>query len=324
MEGRKNQRFPALPPALRRMAEEGRLVHAVNLEGEPGSGRFALAMALAGAILCQEQRGEMCGKCLACQKVLAGVHSDVTVADGKEDPERFKVGPLRELCAGAHRSPNEGRAKVYIIAEAQLLPTASQNVLLKVIEEPPEDTFFILTCDNKFRLLPTVLSRVVTVAMPTLTVEQCREELRRRVAGKTEEEYREAALLGCGNPGAAERILTLAKAAKEARAARALVEAMAGRDPYRTIAAATPFEKERTAYAALLDAAARLCALPELRQELGLTPVAAAGIRQRLDKTAERNRQNGYLPLLTATLAGSPPQARPTTAPAGPYLGAGR
>lgn len=299
----KNHKLPTLPPSLRRMAEEGRLVHAVNLEGEPGSGRAALAMALAGAILCEEQRGEMCGRCLACRKVLAGAHSDITLVNGKEDPELFKVGPLRELCAGAHRSPSEGRAKVYIIAEAQLLPPAGQNVLLKVIEEPPEDTFFILTCDNKFRLLPTILSRVVTVTLPTLTVEQCREELRRRVEGKTEEEYREAALLGCGNPGMAERILTQAKAAKEARAARVLVEAMARRDPYRAIAAATPFEKERTGYAALLDTAARLCALPELRQELGLTPAAAAVIRQRLDRTAERNRQNGYLPLLTATLA---------------------
>lgn len=303
MEGRKNQKLPALPPSLRKMAEEGRLVHALNLEGEPGSGRAALAMALAGAILCEERRGEMCGDCLACRKVLAGVHSDVTVVSGKEDPEQFKVGPLRELCAGAYRSPSEGRAKVYVIAEAQLLLPASQNVLLKVIEEPPEDTFFILTCDNKFRLLPTILSRVVTVTLPALTAEQCQEELRRRIEGKTDQEYREAALLGCGSPGAAERILTQQKAAKEARAARALVEAMANRDPYRAIAAATPFEKERTGYAALLDTAARLCAFPELRQELGLTPAAAAAIRQRLDKTAERSRQNGYLPLLTATLA---------------------
>lgn len=259
----RSKALPPLPPALRAMAEEGRLVHGVNLEGEPGSGRTALAMALAGAILCERQQGEMCGECLACRKVLAGVHSDITVANGKENPELFKVEPLRELCAGAHRSPSEGRAKVYIIAEAQLLLPASQNVLLKSIEEPPEDTFFILTCDNKFRLLPTVLSRVVTVTLPPLAAERYRE----------------------------------------ANAARALVEAMAGRDPYRVILAATPFEKDRSGYAALLDSAARLCALPELRRELGLAPAQAAVIRKRLDLAAERNRQNGYLPLLTATLA---------------------
>lgn len=303
MERRGNLEVPTLPSALRAMAEEGRLVHGINLEGEPGSGRAALARALAGAILCERQRGEMCGECTSCRKVLAGIHSDVTTVDGRETPELFKVDALRELCAGAHRSPNEGRAKVYIIAEAQLLPPAGQNVLLKSIEEPPEDTFFILICDNKFRLLPTILSRVVTVPLRPLTVEECRELLCRRVKGRTEEEYREAALLGCGSPGEAQRILTLEKAAKEARAARALVKAMAVRDPYGAIVAATPFEKERSGYAALLDRAARLCTVPELREELGISPAGAAELRKRLDKAAERGRQNGYLPLLTATLA---------------------
>lgn len=303
MEQRENPRLPSLPPSLRAMAEEGRLVHGINLEGEPGSGRVALARALAGAILCERQQGEMCGECLACRKVLAGVHSDITIVNGRENPDLFKVDALRALCAGAYKSPNEGRAKVYIIAEAQLLLPASQNVLLKSIEEPPADTFFILICDNKFRLLPTILSRVVTVPVRPLSVEECREELRRRVKGKTEDAYSEAALLGCGSPGAAEKILTQPEAAQRARAARTLVAAMAARDPYGAITAATPFEKERAGYALLLDSAARLCALPELRQELGLTPAGAAIIRKRLDKAAERGRLGGYLPLLTATLA---------------------
>ena len=49
--------LPHLPPVLRAMAEEGRLVHSLCLEGEPGSGRTDLATALAGAILCQRQQG---------------------------------------------------------------------------------------------------------------------------------------------------------------------------------------------------------------------------------------------------------------------------
>lgn len=295
--------LPHLPPALERMAAEGRLVHGLNLEGEPGSGRTALAMALAGAILCEKQQGEMCGECLSCRKVLAGAHSDITLVDQDSLPTQKQVDFIRELRAGAYRSPSEGRAKVYIFADAPLLSRESQNILLKIIEEPPESTFFIFTCDNKYRLLPTILSRVVTVPLPSLTVAECLEVIRGRVPGRTEEEYREAALLGCGSPGEGERILTREKEAGRARAARALVEAMAARNPYRVIAAATPFEKERQGYAALLDSAARLCALPELRSELALSPAGAAAIRGELARAAERNRQNGYLPLLTATLA---------------------
>lgn len=298
-----NRNLPPLPPALRAMAEEGRLVHSINLEGEPGSGRTALAMALAGAILCERQQGEMCGECLPCRKVLAGAHSDVTLVNEETLPSQKQVDFIRELRANAYRSPSEGRAKVYIFADAPLLSRESQNILLKVIEEPPDNTFFIFTCDNKYRLLSTILSRVVTVPLRTLTVAECREVLAGRVPGKTDGEYREAALLGCGSPGAGERILTREKAAAQARAARDLVQAMAARDSYRIITAATPFEKDRAVYAALLDNAARLCATPELRQQLGLSPAGAAAIRGQLALAAERNRQNGYLPLLTSTLA---------------------
>ena len=295
--------LPPLPGPLRTMAEEGRLVHSICLEGAPGSGRKETAMALAGAILCERQGGEMCGECLPCRKVLEGVHSDVVLVDGRAQPERFKVEPMRELRAGAYRSPSEGRAKVYVIAEAQLLSREAQNILLKVIEEPPEDTFFLFTCDNKFRLLPTILSRVVAVAVPPLPVEQCQRALAERVPGKTEEAYREAALLSCGSPGEGERILTQAQAAKRARAARALVEAMAAKSPYRAMAAATPFEKTRADYTALLEAASRLAMLPELREELRLSPARGMELRERLEQALERNRQNGYLPLLTALLS---------------------
>lgn len=303
----KKTAIPPLPPVLRAMVEEGRLVHSINLEGEPGSGRTALAMALAGAILCERQGGEMCGECLQCRKVLAGAHSDVILVDKGNLPTKEQVKYIRELRSGVYQSPREGRAKVYIFADvfsgSPALSRDSQNILLKVIEEPPENTFFLFTCDNKYRMLPTILSRVVTVPLRPLTVAECQEVLARRVPGKTGEEYREAALLGCGSPGTGERLLTQAKAAGQARAARALVEALAARDPYRAMAAAIPFEKERQDYAALLDTAARLCALPELRQELGLSPAGAAAVRGQLEKAAERNRQNGYLPLLTATLA---------------------
>jgi len=201
----REKRLPPLPRPLDEMAREGRLPHSICLEGEPGSGRTALAMALAGAVLCERSRGEMCGECLSCRKVLAGAHSDV-----------IKVEPLRELRASAYVGPSEGRAKVFILAEAQLLLRDAQSILLKVIEEPPEDTCFILTCDNKFRLLPTILSRVTTVPLRPLTVADCAALLGERYPKKGAEECREAALLAAGAPGEGERILTHPHTAKRA------------------------------------------------------------------------------------------------------------
>ena len=291
-----------LPDPLRAMAREGRLPHALCLEGEPGSGRLALARSLAGAVLCERQGGEMCGECTPCRKVLAGVHSDVLLRDGREDPESFKVRAMRELRAEAYKSPSEGRAKVFILAEAQLLLRESQNVLLKVMEEPPEDTYFILTCDNKYRLLETVRSRLTAFALPPLGEEECLRRLRERAPGKKPEEYREAVLLCRGSPGAGEAILTQPQAGKRARAAGELLSAMAGRDPYGVMAAAAPFEKNRGEYAALLEEAARLAGWGPFLREKGISPARGALLREKLLTAGEKNRQNGYQPLLSALL----------------------
>lgn len=298
----REKRLPPLPRPLDEMAREGRLPHSICLEGEPGSGRTALAMALAGAVLCERSQGEMCGECLSCRKVLAGAHSDVILVNGREEPERFKVEPLRELRASAYVGPSEGRAKVFILAEAQLLLRDAQSILLKVIEEPPEDTCFILTCDNKFRLLPTILSRVTTVPLRPLTVADCAALLGERYPKKGAEECREAALLAAGAPGEGERILTHPQTAKRARDARCLIEALTARDAYRAIAAAVPHEKTRQEYTLFLEAALRLSMLPELREELGLSPGRAALLHRRFQEAAEQNRMYGYLPLLTSLL----------------------
>lgn len=298
------KKLPALPSPLGEMAREHRLPQSICLEGEPGSGRTALALALAGAVLCERQEGEMCGECRPCQKVLRGVHRDVRLVE--DIPTKEQVDFIRELRADAYIGPHEGRAKVIILTDAGRLSRDSQNILLKVLEEPPEDTCFILTCDNKFRLLPTILSRVTTVALRPLPVEECARLLEQRFPKKTREECREAAVLAAGSPGEGERILTRPQAAKRARAARELLRAMAQNSVWEILAAGAPFEagsKSRQEYGLFLEAALRMVMLPELQGELGLAPAAGAALRRRLMKAAERNEQNGYLPLVTALLA---------------------
>ncbi len=298
------RKLPPLPSPLGEMVRERRLPQSLCLEGEPGSGRTALALALAGSILCQRQEGEMCGTCTPCQKVLAGSHRDVTLVE--ELPAEKQVDFVRELRASAYIGPHEGRAKVIILADAGRLSRDSQNILLKVLEEPPEDTCFILICDNKFRLLPTILSRVTTVALRPPGVDACARLLEERFPKKTREECREAALLAAGSPGEGERVLTHPQTAKRARGARELIRAMARNDTWAILAAGAPFEtgnKSRQEYGLLLEAALRLVMLPEFLEEQALTPVAGAALRRRLLKAAERNDQNGYLPLVTALLA---------------------
>ena len=58
-----------------------------------------------------------------------------------------------------HLVPNEGRYKIYVIEDANLMQEYAQNALLKILEEPPSYVIFILALETKTSLLPTVLSR---------------------------------------------------------------------------------------------------------------------------------------------------------------------
>lgn len=64
----------------------------------------------------------------------------------------------RRLRAELYRTPVEAPRKVAILQLAERIPAEGQNLLLKIIEEPPEDTFLFLPRRTCYRLLPTVLS----------------------------------------------------------------------------------------------------------------------------------------------------------------------
>jgi len=73
------------------------------------------------------------------------------------------VGGAR-LDAPVLRTPYRGHGKVFLIDEAELLDSAGQNALLKTLEEPPKDTWIILACSDRTKLLPTIRSRCHHVA----------------------------------------------------------------------------------------------------------------------------------------------------------------
>ena len=74
-------------------------------------------------------------------------------------PREVPVDQVRRLLRWAFRTTG-GRAKVAIIANAEKMGDSSRNALLKTLEEPPEDTYFILTSSSPDALLPTIRSRL--------------------------------------------------------------------------------------------------------------------------------------------------------------------
>ncbi len=139
---------------------------ATLISGAQGTGKFTLAKIIAAALLCSGD-DRPCGKCSHCIKSLVNGHPDITILDMGDKEVRVDV--VREIRSDVFIRPNEANGKVVIIRHAQNLNTASQNALLKVLEEPPANVYFILTTENLYAMRETVRSRCLKLSVSPLT-----------------------------------------------------------------------------------------------------------------------------------------------------------
>lgn len=121
---------------------EGAMTHSWLFTGPPGSGRSVAALCFAAALQCTDPDRPGCGHCHACTTTMAGTHGDVR----RVIPEGLSISTkeMRAIVQIAARRPSTGRWQVVVIEDADRLTEAAGNVLLKVVEEPPERTVFLL------------------------------------------------------------------------------------------------------------------------------------------------------------------------------------
>ena len=101
---------------------------------------------------------DACGTCPSCKRIARGVHADVlTIEPG--DTGVIKIDQVREAIDRTAYRPFEGRRRVVIINDADLMNADAQNALLKTLEEPPSASTFVLVTSRPDVLLPTVRSR---------------------------------------------------------------------------------------------------------------------------------------------------------------------
>ena len=131
--------------------------HAFLISGNDAEEKINLAKLLATAIVCTGESAP-CDACVSCKKASAGYHPDIIWKDCES--ASIKVDEIREIRRDAYILPNDGEKKVYVINDADKMTQEAQDALLKILEEPPRFTTFILICYNHNSLLTTVLSRV--------------------------------------------------------------------------------------------------------------------------------------------------------------------
>ena len=105
----------------------------------------------------------------------------------------------REIIKMLSLKPFESSYKVMIIWQPELMHPSAANGILKILEEPPPNTFFLLISNAADRLLPTVLSRTQMVQVPQLSDEELYEYLMLKNASLKEERKHEIIQLADGN-----------------------------------------------------------------------------------------------------------------------------
>lgn len=219
---------------------ENRVSHAQLFLGPAGSGSLALALAYAQFVSCQDRQAQdSCGACASCRKYQKLIHPDLHFsypffAKHKEDTalnflpqwrEAFLANPYLNLeewrnqldaenkqaninIAECHQiiqklslKPFEAEYKVLIMWLPEFLDKEG-NTLLKIIEEPPQKTLFLLVAENQDQILNTILSRTQLVKIPRLRDEEIASFLMQK-KGASENKALQLAYLSEGNLQAA-------------------------------------------------------------------------------------------------------------------------
>lgn len=141
------------------------LPQTILLEGGSAEVRRQLATFLAEALVCTGAQERPCGTCRACVKSKADSHPDIQFFAPEKKNGVFKVELCREIRQDAFVMANDGDNKVYVLEDCQTMNDSSENALLKILEEPPAGVYFLLTCDSRAAMLPTILSRATVLSV---------------------------------------------------------------------------------------------------------------------------------------------------------------
>lgn len=156
--------------------QKNKLVHAYLFHGQQGTGKKETALWFAQTVFCQTPvESGACLTCSHCERIAKGEFPSVEIVS--PDGASLKVDQIRQLKSDAAYSSLDQNRKIYIVDQIETMSVSAANSLLKFLEEPQDNVYFILITREKEHVLPTILSRCQSVYFPPFAKQHRIEQL---------------------------------------------------------------------------------------------------------------------------------------------------
>ena len=141
--------------------------HAYLISGRSGVGKNLLTSYLSKMILCNSKDNELCGSCQGCKLAENDNHPDFHRLMVLDDKKLIGIAQIQELISKLYESPFLAKNKVVIIPNLEKISIDGLNAILKILEEPPKDTYFFLTTSFLNQVPLTIQSRCFDIKIGT-------------------------------------------------------------------------------------------------------------------------------------------------------------
>ena len=136
------------------------------IEGPVGIGKEIFTIDIAKSFLCSKTKKlSSCNQCVSCNLFNEDSHPDFYIVSPEKDKKLISINQIRELQDPLYESSFLGHNKVILILPAEKMTREASDALLKSLEEPPNNTFFLLLTNKYHSLTLTVKSRCSQVSL---------------------------------------------------------------------------------------------------------------------------------------------------------------